>query len=141
MLHQNHKTDFSCPKIGFCGPPGTIHKKEIAVFKPYLILLFAVIAETVGTTALQASQQFTRFWPSLLVAVGYGCAFYLLALTLKVMPVGIVYAIWSGLGIFLIAVIGFLVFGQRLDWPAILGLALILTGILVIHLFSSSASH
>ena len=69
--------------------------------------------------ALQASQQFTRFWPSILVLVGYGFAFYLLALTLRVMPVGIVYAIWSGLGIALIALIGFLVFGQRLDWPAI----------------------
>ncbi len=111
------------------------------MLKPYLILLLAVVAETAGTTALQASQQFTRFWPSVLVVVGYGCAFFLLALTLKVMPVGIVYAIWSGLGIFLIAIIGYLVFGQRLDLPAILGLALILTGILVIHLFSSTASH
>ncbi len=107
----------------------------------YLILFLAVIAETIGTTALQASQQFTRFWPSILVLVGYGFAFYLLALTLRVMPVGIVYAIWSGLGIALIALIGFLVFGQRLDWPAILGLAMILGGILVIHLFSATAGH
>ncbi|WP_170368456.1 DMT family transporter [Ruegeria arenilitoris] len=107
----------------------------------YLILLLAVIAETIGTTALQASQQFTRFWPSVLVAVGYGFAFYLMALTLKVMPVGIVYAIWSGLGIALIALIGFVVFGQRLDWPAVLGLAMILGGILVIHLFSQTAGH
>ncbi|WP_170339109.1 DMT family transporter [Ruegeria arenilitoris] len=107
----------------------------------YLILLLAVIAETIGTTALQASQQFTRFWPSVLVVVGYGFAFYLMALTLKVMPVGIVYAIWSGLGIALIALIGFVVFGQRLDWPAVLGLAMILGGILVIHLFSQTAGH
>ena len=109
--------------------------------KTYLILLLAVIAETIGTTALQASQQFTRFWPSVLVLFGYGCAFYLLGLTLKVMPVGIVYAIWSGLGIVLIALIGFLVFGQKLDWPAVLGLAMILGGILIIHLFSATASH
>lgn len=109
--------------------------------KTYLILLLAVVAETIGTTALQASQQFTRLWPSVLVVLGYGCAFYLMALTLKVMPVGIVYAIWSGLGIFLIALIGFLVFGQRLDWPAILGLTLILAGILIIHLFSETAGH
>lgn len=109
--------------------------------KAYLILLLAVVAETIGTTALQASQQFTRFWPSVLVVVGYGVAFYLMALTLKVMPVGIVYAIWSGLGITLIALIGFLVFGQRLDWPAVLGLAMILGGILVIHLFSHTAVH
>ncbi len=86
----------------------------------YLFLLLAVMAETIGTTALQASQQFTRFWPSVLVILGYGVAFYLLGLTLKSMPVGIVYAIWSGLGIVLIALIGFVVFGQKLDWPAIL---------------------
>ncbi|SHE40115.1 small multidrug resistance pump [Ruegeria intermedia] len=109
--------------------------------KAYLILLLAVVAETIGTTALQASQQFTRLWPSVLVVVGYGVAFYLMALTLKVMPVGIVYAIWSGLGITLIALIGFVVFGQRLDWPAVLGLAMILGGILVIHLFSRAAVH
>ncbi|WP_171121473.1 MULTISPECIES: SMR family transporter [unclassified Ruegeria] len=109
--------------------------------KAYLILLLAVIAETVGTTSLQASQQFSRFWPSVLVVVGYGIAFYLLGLTLKYMPVGIVYAIWSGLGIFLIAIIGFIVFGQKLDWPAVLGLTMILTGILVIHLFSKTAGH
>ncbi len=109
--------------------------------KAYLILLLAVVAETIGTTALQASQQFTRLWPSVLVVVGYGFAFYLMGLTLRVMPVGIVYAIWSGLGIVLIALIGFVVFGQRLDWPAVLGLTLILVGILVIHLFSDTATH
>ncbi len=109
--------------------------------KAYFFLLVAVIAETIGTTSLQASQQFTRFGPSILVVVGYGFAFYFMALTLKYMPVGIVYAIWSGLGIFLIAMIGFVVFGQKLDWPAILGLAMILAGILVIHLFSKTAGH
>ncbi len=109
--------------------------------KTYLILMLAVIAETIGTTALQASHQFTRIWPSALVVVGYGSAFYLMALTLKVMPVGIVYAIWSGLGIALIALIGFLVFGQKLDWPAVLGLGMILSGILIIHLFSATAGH
>lgn len=109
--------------------------------KIYLILLLAVVSETIGTTALQASQQFTRLWPSLLVVVGYGLAFYLMALTLKVMPVGIVYAIWSGLGIVSIAIIGFVVFGQRLDWQAVLGLTLIIAGILIIHLFSSTSTH
>ena len=107
----------------------------------YLILLLAVFAETVGTTALQASQQFTRLWPSVLVVVGYGLAFYLMALTLKVMPVGIVYAIWSGMGIVLIALIGLVVFGQKLDFPAIAGLGLIIGGILIIHLFSNNAAH
>ncbi|ATG43375.1 SMR family transporter [Phaeobacter sp. BS52] len=107
----------------------------------YLYLVLAVVAETIGTTALQASQQFTRLGPSILVVVGYGLAFYLMALTLRHMPVGIVYAIWSGLGIFLIAIIGWIVFGQRLDLPAVLGLLLILVGILVIHLFSNTTGH
>ncbi len=75
------------------------------------------------------------------MVVGHGLAFYLMALTLRHMPVGIVYAIWSGLGIFLIAIIGWVVFGQRLDLPAVLGLLLILAGILVIHLFSNTAGH
>nr|WP_263618891.1 SMR family transporter [Ruegeria profundi] len=104
-------------------------------------MLLAVIAETIGTTSLQASQQFSRFWPSVLVVISYGIAFYLLGLTLKYMPVGIVYAIWSGLGIFFIAVIGFIVFGQRLDWPAVIGLLMILGGILIIHLFSKTVGH
>ena len=107
----------------------------------YVYLFLAVAAETIGTTALQASQQFTRFWPSLLVVAGYGLAFYFLSLTLRAMPVGIVYAIWSGLGIVLIAAIGLLIFGQKLDWPAVLGMAMILSGILVIHLFSGSTGH
>ena len=109
--------------------------------KAYLFLVFAILAETVGTTALQASQQFTRFWPSVMVAVAYGLSFYLLAFALKFMPVGIVYAIWSGLGIVFIAIIGFAVFGQRLDLPALAGMAMILAGILVIHLFSATATH
>lgn len=108
---------------------------------PYLILFFAVAFETVGTTALQASQQFTRLWPSVLVVVAYAISFALLGWALKFLPVGVAYAIWSGLGIVLIALIGFVVFGQRLDLPALLGLALILGGILVIHLFSNTAPH
>jgi small multidrug resistance pump len=107
----------------------------------YIILIFAIVFETIGTTALQASQQFTRFWPSVLVVIAYGLSFYLLAQTLRVMPVGIVYAMWSGLGIVMIAAIGYLIFGQRLDLPAVIGIAMILGGILVIHLFSRSATH
>ncbi|MDU8913093.1 SMR family transporter [Aestuariicoccus sp. MJ-SS9] len=108
---------------------------------PYLTLALAVLAETIGTTALQASQQFTRPLPSIVVVVAYAAAFYLLGNALKFFPVGIAYAIWSGLGIVLIAVIGFAVFGQRLDLPAILGMAMILGGILVINLFSGTATH
>lgn len=108
---------------------------------PYLALIFAVIAETIGTSALQASQQFTRLWPSLTVVVAYGISFALLAWVLKFMPVGIAYALWSGLGIVLIAVIGYLVFGQKLDLPAVLGLSLIVAGIAVINLFSATSTH
>ena len=109
--------------------------------KIYLILVCAIAAETIGTSALQASQQFTRLIPSVIVVISYALSFYLLAMVLKFMPVGITYAIWAGLGIVLIALIGFLVFGQRLDLPAILGMTLILAGILIIHLFSSTATH
>lgn len=108
---------------------------------PYLILALAVVAETIGTTALQASQQFSRLGPSVVVVVAYAISFALLGWALKFMPVGIAYAIWSGLGIVLIAVIGLIVFGQRLDAPAVLGMAMILGGILVIHLYSNTAPH
>ena len=107
----------------------------------YVYLVIAVAAETIGTTALQASNQFTRFWPSVLVVVAYAVAFYFLGVVLKYIPVGIAYAIWSGLGIVLIAVIGFAVFGQRLDWAALLGLGLIISGIVVIQAFSGAATH
>jgi len=107
----------------------------------YVFLFFAILAETAGTTALQASQQFTRLLPSIFVVVSYGLSFYFLAGASKVMPVGIVYAIWSGLGIALIALIGWVLFGQRLDLPALFGLALIIAGILVMHLFSGGTTH
>lgn len=109
--------------------------------KTYLILLLAVAAETIGTSALQASQQFSKLLPSVLVVIAYATSFWLLSLTLKTLPVGVVYALWSGLGIVLIAIIGYLVFGQKLDWPAVPGIAMILAGILVINLFSKTAGH
>jgi small multidrug resistance pump len=107
----------------------------------YVYLFFAVVAETIGTTALQASQQFTRLWPSVTVIVAYGIGFYLLSLTLRYMPVGVMYAMWSGLGIVFIALIGWLVFSQRLDVPAVIGMAMIVGGIVIIQLFSSTAVH
>ena len=109
--------------------------------KHFVYLMLAVLAETIGTTALQASHQFTRLLPSVLLIVAYAISFYLLSLTLKFMPVGVMYAIWSGLGIVLIAIIGFVAFGQRLDWAAVLGIGLILVGIVIIQLFSSTATH
>lgn len=108
---------------------------------PYFILMLAVLAETIGTTALQASQQFSRPLPSIIVVVAYGAAFYLLAIALRTFPVGVAYAMWSGMGIVFIAIIGFAVFGQRLDMAAIIGIALIMSGIVVINLFSGTSTH
>jgi len=107
----------------------------------YVILALAVVFETIGTSALKASEQFTRLGPSVMVALAYGVSFYLLSITLRTIPVGVVYALWSGLGIVSISIIGYLVFGQRLDLPAIAGLVLIISGIAVIHLFSSASPH
>ena len=107
----------------------------------YIFLFLAVVAETIGTSALQASQQFTRLWPTLLMLVSYTLAFYLLTYPLKIMPVGIVYAIWSGLGIVCIALFGWILFRQSLDWPAIAGLALIVGGIVIIQVFSDATPH
>ena len=108
---------------------------------PWLTLAAAILFETLGTTALKASAGFTRLGPSLIVIIAYAVSFWLLALVLKVMPVGIAYAIWSGVGICLIAAIGYVGFGQRLDLPAMAGLALIIAGIVVINLFSNTTAH
>jgi small multidrug resistance pump len=107
----------------------------------YALLFVAIVLEVVGTTALQLSQQFTRVGPTVLLIVCYAAAFYCLSLTLKVIPVGIAYAIWSALGIVLISLVGLVYFKQRLDMPAIIGLGLIIAGVLVVNLFSKSLSH
>ncbi|MDT8880620.1 SMR family transporter [Halomonas saccharevitans] len=107
----------------------------------YLYLALAIIAEVVATSALKSSVGFTRLWPSVLVLVGYGLAFYLLALVLKSLPVGIAYAFWAGLGIVLVTLVGILVYGEKPDLPALLGLAMIVGGVVVIQVFSSVASH
>ena len=104
-------------------------------------LLGAIALEVAGTTMLQASQQFTKPWPTAGMAVCYGLAFYLLSIALRQMPVGIAYAIWSGLGVVLISVIGTVVFRQRLDLPAMVGLAMIVGGVVVINLFSKTVGH
>ena len=111
------------------------------MLKVYLILLLAVLCEGVGSTCLQASQQFTRFWPSVGVVAGFGSAFYLMMIVLKFMPLGITYAIWSGLGICLTAFLGWLFFKQGVDLAALLGMALIVAGIVVINLYSKTATH
>jgi len=109
--------------------------------KHYLFLLIAVAAETFGTANLQASQQFTKLWPSLFVVAGFGVAMYFLTLTLKYMPVGVVYALWSGLGIIFIAAIGYFVFKQAMDIWALTGIALIIAGIAVMQLLSNTSTH
>lgn len=104
----------------------------------YLYLAIAIIAEVAGTTALKASDGFTKLSPSIAVVIGYGVAFYFLALVLKHIPVGMAYAIWSGAGIVLISLVGFVLFDQRLDAPALIGIAFIITGIAIMQLYSSS---
>lgn len=107
----------------------------------YVLLAFAIVSEVLGTTALKASDGFTRLLPSVLTVVAYGVSFYLLSLTLKVLPTGIAYAIWSGVGIVLISGIAWVFYGQRLDLPALLGMGLIVAGVLVVNLFSKSVGH
>jgi len=107
----------------------------------YLYLGIAIVAEVVATSALKASEGFTRTGPSLIVAIGYGIAFYFLSLVLKTVPMGVAYAIWSGAGIVLIAAIGWLLMKQPLDLPALLGIGLIVAGVAVIQLFSKTVAH
>jgi len=107
----------------------------------YLYLITAIVFEVIGTAALQASEQFTRPKPLILTAIGYAVAFYFLSLVLRTMPVGIAYALWSGLGVVLITLVGLVWFGQRLDMAAIVGLALIIAGVAVINLLSKTVVH
>ncbi len=107
----------------------------------YAALMAAIVFEVVGTSFLQASEQFTRPLPTALMAVSYGAAFYLLSISLKLIPVGIAYAIWSAVGIVLISLIGFVVFKQALDTPALIGLGLIVAGVVVVNVFSSTIPH
>lgn len=107
----------------------------------WLFLGLAIVGEVIGTSALKAAEGFTRLWPSLIVISGYAAAFYFLSLTLRSIPVGVAYAVWSGIGIVLISLVAFLLYGQRLDLPALLGIALIVAGVLVINLFSGLGGH
>ncbi|HSX70494.1 DMT family transporter [Pseudomonas subflava] len=107
----------------------------------YLYLAIAIVAEVIATTALKAVDGFSKPLPLILVVIGYGIAFWMLSLVMKTIPVGVTYAIWSGLGIVLISIAGLLVYGQKLDLAALLGMALIIAGVLVIQLFSGSSGH
>jgi len=107
----------------------------------WLAISIAIIAEVIATTSLKASNEFTRFWPSVLVVIGYGTAFYFMAISLRVLPVGIMYAVWSGVGIVSISLLGWLLYRQTLDTPAMLGMGLIIAGVVVINVFSKSVAH
>ena len=106
---------------------------------PYLTLSMAILAEVAATSALKASAQFTNLWPSLIVIVGYGVSFYLLMLVLEFIPVGITYAVWSALGIVLVTLIAIPLYRQIPDTAAVIGMALIIAGVIVIHLYSDMA--
>ena len=107
----------------------------------WLYLGIAIVSEVIGTSALKSSESFTRLYPSLLVLIGYGLSFYFLSLTLASIPIGIAYAVWSGVGIVLVSLIGLVVFGQKLDMAALFGIALICAGVVVLNYFSKSAAH
>lgn len=107
----------------------------------HLLLMLAIVAEVIATTALARSASFTRLWPSVVAVGGYAIAFWLLSITMRVMPTGIVYAIWSGMGIVLITAIAWVWYRETLDLAAVLGLGLIVAGVIVINVFSKTVAH
>lgn len=107
----------------------------------YLYLAIAIVSEVVGTSALKASQEFTKLGPSLIVLAGYVTAFYFLTLTLRTMPVGIAYAVWAGVGIVLICLVSWILYKQTLDWPALVGIGFITVGVILINGFSGTVQH
>lgn len=109
--------------------------------KDFAILFFAILSEVIATTCLKFSEGFTKLVPSVVVVIGYGLSFYLLSLSLKVFPIGIAYAIWSGVGLILTVGAGILIWRETLDWARVLGIVLILAGIVLINVFSKSTVH
>ncbi|EHJ92974.1 DMT family transporter [Vreelandella boliviensis] len=107
----------------------------------FVYLVLAIVAEVIATSALKASMGFTRPLPSLVVVVGYGVAFYLLSLVLRTLPVGVAYAIWAGLGIVLVTLVGIVIFGEKPDLPAVVGISLIVAGVVMLQVFSKMNLH
>ncbi|BBF86130.1 ethidium bromide-methyl viologen resistance protein EmrE [Aquitalea magnusonii] len=107
----------------------------------WIFLSIAILAEVVATSSMKLTEGFTRLGPSVLTAAGYMLSLYMLSLTLRHVPVGVVYAIWSGAGIVLVSLVAWQLYGQKLDLPAIIGMAMIIGGVLVLNLFSRSAVH
>ena len=107
----------------------------------WVFLSIAIVAEVIATSAMKSSEGFSKLWPSLIVVVGYVLAIYFLSLTLRAIPVGIAYAIWAGMGIVLIALSSWVLYGQRLDFPAMLGMGFIIVGVVTINVFSKASAH
>lgn len=108
---------------------------------PYVFLLIAIVAEVIGTTFLKLSDGFTKPMPAAVTAVSYGVSFYFLSLTLRTLPTGIAYAIWSGVGVVLITAVAWAFLGQKLDVAALCGILMIIGGVIVINMFSNAAGH
>ena len=111
------------------------------MYTSWIYLIVAIVAEVIATSALKASDGFSKLWPSALTVLGYCVAFYCLSLTLRNIPVGVAYAGWSGLGVVLITAVSWILFGQKLDAPALIGMGLIVAGVIVMNVFSKSVSH
>ena len=109
--------------------------------KTFIVLFFAILSEVIATSALKFSEGFSKPVPSVIVIVGYGFSFYLLSIALKTMPIGVAYAIWSGVGLILIVIAGIILWRETLDWVKVTGIVLILAGIVLINVFSSSPAH
>jgi small multidrug resistance pump len=107
----------------------------------YFYLVFAVLCEVIGTSTLKATQGFTQPLPTIVTLCSYLVAFYVLSLTLEAIPVGIAYAIWAGIGVVLVPLLGWYFYGQALDWPAVVGIILILVGVMLINVLSGTVGH
>lgn len=112
-----------------------------SILMAYTLLAVAIVSEVTGSTFLVKSEGFTQLLPSILVVVFYVISFYLLSQVIKTIPLGVAYAIWGGVGIVLTALIGFFMFRQSLDLPAIIGIVLIIAGVMVINIFSKTVGH
>lgn len=134
MIAHTSRIEMDCPHCAF------LKWLEDARMQ-WFFLSVAIVSEVVATSVLKSSNDFTQFWPSVVVVAGYAVAFFFLSLALRTLSVGIAYAIWSGAGIVLISLVAWLFLGQALDGPAILGLALIVAGVVILNVFSRSTIH
>lgn len=133
-----HESVFNVPFYGWFETKGVdVNNLWVA----YGLLAVAIISEVIGSTFLVKSEGFSKLFPSIMVVILFSLAFYLLSQVIKIIPLGIAYAIWAGVGIVLTAMVGYVLFKQTLDAPAIIGIVLIVSGVVVINLFSQSTGH